>query len=409
MAQNLTRRSFLARTAAIGCSAAASPLLTPVSFAAGPWDNRLVVIILRGGLDGLDAVRPWGDPEFALARPRLATDHNGAHDLNGFYGMNPALAPLMPLWQAGELGFAHAVSQPYREKRSHFDGQDLLEAGIPTLKDGIKDGWLNRMLQDIPGVRADTAFSIGSENMLLAQGAAPVSSWSPDVDVTMSAQGVRLLELTMKTDPALAEAMAQALVLADSDGDGVVPDGSDDDMMAMMQSNMKPQNARKSHLRIADFAAAQLVADTRIVSFSLGGWDTHANQTARIKGPLSNLADVLLRLKEGCGPSVWGRTTVVAMTEFGRTVRENGTKGTDHGTGGVMIMAGGALRGGQVFGQWPGLAEADLYDRRDLMPLDDVRRYAGWAIRSSFGLDRAQLENHIFPGIELGDDPNMLL
>ncbi|MEQ9695764.1 DUF1501 domain-containing protein [Shimia sp. SDUM112013] len=409
MTKSLSRRGFLARAAALGCSAAASPLLTPVSLAAGPWDNRLVVIILRGGLDGLDAVRPWGDPDFAAARPRLAQRRPDGLDLNGFFGLHPALAPLMPLWQAGELGFVHAVSQPYRDKRSHFDGQDLLEAGLPSLGDGIRDGWLNRMLQTTPGVQTETAYAIGSETMLLTKGAAPVSNWSPDVDITLSAQGVRLLEMTMRSDPALGAAMAQALVLAENDGDAVVVEGSDDDMMSMLQQDMKPRAAGKSHLRIADFAARQLVGDTRVVSFSLGGWDTHARQDNRLKQPLDRLAKVLLRLKEGCGQVVWGRTTVVAMTEFGRTVRENGTRGTDHGTGGAMILSGGALRGGKVFGAWPGLAEADLYARRDLMPLDDVRRYAAWAIRGSFGLERSHLEHTVFPGLEMGDDPRMLL
>lgn len=409
MHKQLSRRSFLTRAAVVGCSAAASPLMTTISYASAPWDNRLVVIILRGGMDGLDVLRPYGDPLLSDLRPTLVTKQDPTLDLDGFYGLHPAMRPLLPLWRSQELAFVQAVSQPYRDKRSHFDGQDLLEAGVATLQDMGRDGWLNRLLQDLPGSQIGTAYSVGAETMLLTQGDAPVSEWSPDVDISLSAQGVELLNLTMRKDPALAGAMAQALILAESDGDAVSIQGGDDAMMMAMKADMQPRKKNKSHLRIADFAAAQLAADARIVSFSLGGWDTHARQGNVLKRPLAKLSDVLLRLKDSSGPKVWGKTTVVAMTEFGRTVRENGSRGTDHGTGGAMILAGGALRGGRVYGGWPGLDEADLYQRRDLMPLDDVRRYAAWAMRDSFGVGRSELESRIFPGLDLGDDPHMLL
>ena len=408
MTRDMTRRRFLAQAGFVGCSLAASPLVTPMSFAAAPWDNRLVVIILRGGLDGLDAVRPWGDPEFAAARPGLAGGPEKGPDLDGYFGLNPALAPLLPLWQAGELGFVHAVSQPYRDKRSHFDGQDLLEAGLPSLRGGLRDGWLNRMLQSVPGVTAGTTYAIGRDSPLLTQGAAPVSRWTPEVDVGLSAQGLMLLQLTMQTDPELARNMAQAVELAGQDGDPVVMQ-DDADMMRDMRADRKALKGTKAHLRIADFAAQQLAGEARIASFSIGGWDTHANQSRALQRPLGELADTLLRLREGLGDVAWGKTTVIAMTEFGRTVRENGTRGTDHGTGGLMVLAGGAIRGGRVFGQWPGLGEAALYDRRDLMPTDDVRRWAAWAMRGSFGLSRGVLQDVVFPGLDLGDDPHMLL
>jgi uncharacterized protein (DUF1501 family) len=162
-------------------------------------------------------------------------------------------------------------------------------------------------------------------------------------------------------------------------------------------------------LRIADFAVTQLRDAARIASFSIGGWDTHANQANTLNRPLKRLAEVILALKNGLGGDVWGKTTVVAMTEFGRTVRGNGTRGTDHGTGGAMLLAGGAVRGGRVFGVWPGLEEAALYDRRDLMPTGDVRAYAGWAMRGAFGIGRSALERQVFPGLDLGDDPGLLL
>ena len=158
----LKRRAFLLRSGALGCSLAASPLITPVSFAAAPWDRRLVVIILRGGMDGLDVVRPVGDPDYAALRPRI--DTQAPIDLDGFYAMHAGLAPLKPLWRKGQLGFVHAVSTPYRNKRSHFDGQDLLEAGTASLA-GVRDGWLNRLLQNVPGAAADTAYAIGHSDL----------------------------------------------------------------------------------------------------------------------------------------------------------------------------------------------------------------------------------------------------
>lgn len=175
----ISRRSLLARSAVLGCSLAASPLLTPVSFAAAPWEQRLVVIILRGGMDALDVVQPYGDPDYAALRKSLSGGPGaGAADLDGFFALHPGLAPLLPLWQRGELGFVQAVSTPYRDRRSHFDGQDLLEAGTAALG-RAEGGWLNRMLQQMPGVEARTAFAIGQERMLMLEGAAPVSHWAP--------------------------------------------------------------------------------------------------------------------------------------------------------------------------------------------------------------------------------------
>ena len=165
----------------------------------------------------------------------------------------------------------------------------------------------------------------------------------------------------------------------------------------------------KAHLKVAEFAAEQLRGDTRIASFSINGWDTHNRQDKSIKPALDRLADTVLGLQSGLGPDVWGKTAVVAMTEFGRTARINGTGGTDHGTGGVMVLAGGAIRGGQVLGKWPGLSEADLYDRRDLMPTSDVRALAAWIMRGLAGLDRAMLEKTVFPGLDMGADPGLLL
>ncbi len=386
----MDRRSFLRGGLALGCSAAAMPLVTHATFAAAPFENRLVVVILRGAMDGLDVVRPVGAPELAGLRPGLAATPGLA--LDNYFAMHPALEGLMPLWQSGELGFVQAVSTPYRDRRSHFDGQDLLEAGTGMdAPSGLyRDGWLNRMLQSIPGTRAETAFAIGREALPVLDGPAPVQRWAPDTEMRVGTQGQRLLERLYATDEPFHNAAATALALSGS----IDPMGTGRNAMGEVDA-------------FASFAAARLREDTRIVALSLSGWDTHINQGNSLRRPLERLQRLILGLREGLGP-LWQQTAFLAVTEFGRTVRENGNGGTDHGTGGAMITAGGALRGGRVLGQWPGLSEGALYAGRDLTPTNDVRAVAGWAMRGLFGLERTMLENTVFPGMTLGADPGLL-
>ncbi len=404
----LNRRLFLQGSALIGCSAAAHPLLSTATFAAAPGENRLVVIILRGAMDGLDLVQPRGDAGFARYRPGLAALAAGAEGgplpLDGFWAAHPGLAKLMPLWGAGELGFVHATSTPYRDKRSHFDGQDLLEAGTGMdLPAGMaREGWLNRMLQAMPGVQSQTAFSVGAEEMLILSGKAPAANWAPASRLDLSAQARLLLDHVYHDDPLFRDAAAEAVELSE-------------DMVAGEQMGGEKTGGEKmggdvnrQPVKLAEFAAARLREETRIASFSVSGWDTHRAQAGVMTAGLRRLSDSVLALKDGLGP-VWGQTTVLAMTEFGRTVRENGSGGTDHGTGGAMLVAGGAVRGGRVHGRWPGLAEAELYAGRDLMPTSDVRAWAGWAIRGLYGLDTGLIEGRVFPGLDMGGDPGLLL
>ncbi|RJE81546.1 DUF1501 domain-containing protein [Paracoccus sp. JM45] len=389
----LTRRLFLKSTALIGCSAAASPLMSSAAFASAPGENRLVVIILRGAMDGIDAFQPYGDRNLADLRKTLSLgpDH-GATDLDGFFALHPGLSDLMPLWQAGQMAFAPAVSTPYRDKRSHFDGQNMLEAGTGTdlHLDDQQDGWLNRMLQAMPGQTSETAYSVGVEKMLILQGAAKAKSWTPDATLALSSQAERLLMRMYHDDPLFREASEQAL-----------------EIVSGLQTGPDPDKPQEEHIELARFAADRLNRDTRIASFSMAGWDTHSGQAGSLKRNLGRLADTILTLKQDLGRN-WDTTTVMAMTEFGRTARENGAAGTDHGTGGAMLVAGGAVRGGQVMGEWPGLGESDLYDGRDLMPLRDIRAYAAWAMHAKFGIDKTLLEGSIFPDLDMGSDPRML-
>lgn len=408
MSSSLSRRGFLVRASALGCSAAASPLLTPMTFAQAPGDNRLVVIILRGAMDGLDVVRPLGDPLLRQYRAGLGMglDH-AATDLDGFFALHPALSGLMPLWRQGDLAAAHAVSTPYRDKRSHFDGQDLLEAGTGADVDGpqARDGWLNRMLQVLPGAGSETAFAIGRADMKLVAGRAPVSSWSPDGRLDMSPQARLLLEEIYHDDPLFHDTSMDAIAIAESLG--LISEDSFGLSSNDMRAAVKTAQAAGDAAVLAAFAARRLNEDARIAAFSLGGWDTHRAQTRGITNALGHLQDAVLTLKTELGAR-WEKTAVVAVTEFGRTARENGTRGTDHGTGGAMLMAGGALRGGRVYGDWPGLDEAALYARRDLMPTSDVRSYIAWLMHGMYGLDKTVLESVVFPGLQLGRDPGLL-
>lgn len=391
----MDRRQFLGRTLALGCSAAAFPLVTPVVLAAAPWDARLVVVILRGAMDGLAVIEPQGDRDWAGLRPVLGTGAGTRPLANGFFARAAALERLDPLWDAGELAFVHAVSTPYRDRRSHFDGQDILEAGTPGLPAAAaRDGWLNRMLQAVPGVVAETAYAIGRERLLILSGQAPVSSWSPDARLRLSPQAELLLERVYHEDPLFREASAGAIGIAAE--------------VAGAEREGMGAGLRGDHVRLAEFAVSRLREETRIASFSIGGWDTHARQDRPLAQALDRLSDVILTLRAGLGP-VWEKTAVLCLTEFGRTVRENGTAGTDHGTGGAAILAGGAVRGGRVVADWPGLGEGDLYAGRDLMPTRDVRSHAGWVMRALFGLDRGVLEGSVFPGMELGGDPGLIL
>jgi uncharacterized protein (DUF1501 family) len=400
----MDRRLFLRGLATAACSAAAHPLMTTVTLAGtetglGLGDHRLVVVILRGAMDGLDLVRPSGDALFSQYRPTLATP---GIDLDGYFTLHPTLSSLMPLWKAGQLGFVHATSTPYRDVRSHFDGQDILEAGsgLDVPDHQIRDGWLNRLLQAMPGLNSETAFAIGREALPVLDGTAPVGNWQPEQALQLSAQSQLLLDHVYHDDPLFRAAATEAMSLAD--------DLAKDPMQPMAQAPRDGKNLISTD-KLVDFAAGRLRENTRIAAFSLTGWDTHRNQSATMNMPLRRLERVVGRLNEGLGPQVWGKTLVLAMTEFGRTARENGSGGTDHGTGGVMLLAGGALKGGRVLGRWPGLAEADLFERRDLMPTTDVRGWAAWAMRGLYGIDRHLLESVVFPGLDMGSDPGLLL
>ena len=390
----ISRRKLLKSSLILGCSAAAFPLMTPITLANAPGDNRLVVIILRGGMDALDVIQPYGDKNLSQMRNRIKIgEAAGAFDLNGFFALNKHLADLMPLWKNQQLAFAHAVSTPYRDKRSHFDGQDFLENGGSAKSGSLTkegDGWLNRLLSLMPNTSSTTAFSVGRQRLLILEGKVQTSSWSPDSDLDLSPQAQLLLKKLYEGDQLFASSAKTAVELSEK-----------------MNSKMGAGRAARA-TALAQFTAERLNEETRIASFSIGGWDTHRNQNNTLTRALKELSSAILTLKKSLGKN-WDKTAILAMSEFGRTVRENGTAGTDHGTGGAMFMAGGAIRGGKVYGDWPSLGEGDLYENRDLMPTSDMRSYAASAISSLFDIKKSALETKIFPSLDMGAGQNIIL
>ncbi|MBB3590913.1 uncharacterized protein (DUF1501 family) [Rhizobium sp. BK529] len=374
----LSRRGFLTSA----CCLAAAPIFTPVTFAAMPGDNRFVTIVLRGAMDGLDLVQPYGDAGFAALRPTLSlTPDKGLIDLDGHFGLNPAAADLMPLWKARELSFVHAVSTPYRDQRSHFDGQDMLESGGEHVAEE-KTGWLNRALAVIPRSDARKAIDVNTSTELILTGPNNVDVWASDSNLGPAKDEMQFLMRLYAGDPPFAKAMEDA-TRANS---------------ASMMAEPSGQRGEKI-TDVAALAGSMLKGDYRIASFSITGWDTHVGQRGQFKRPVQDLAQAITTLKATMGADLWSKTVVLAMTEFGRTVRENGSAGTDHGTGGCAVLAGGAVDGGRILGKWPGLGDGALLDDRDLMPTADVRELAAAMLYRQFDVSVEDLTGKIFPGL----------
>jgi uncharacterized protein (DUF1501 family) len=390
---SLTRRSLLA---AGGCSLALSYFPRAAS-AAGARDPRLVVIILRGALDGLAAVAPIGDPDYAGLHGALALSTNGDHaaaPLDGFFALHPSMPAFARLYAQKHALVVHAVATPYRE-RSHFDGQDVLESGFPG-PGHTESGWLNRALVALPSREAAPVrgLGVGAIAPLTLRGSAPVLGWAPQGLPTAGDDlAMRVLDLYTHRDPALATALRLGL-----DTDKMATrDGLTGDMAKARGGMDQPAGMRQAAAGAARLLAA---ADgPRVAALSLEGWDTHANEggaTGQLATRLSGLDGAFEEIEKGLGEH-WSDTVVVAVTEFGRTAKINGTGGSDHGAGTVALLAGGAVNGGRVVAEWPGLKQKQLYEERDLAPTTDLRAVLKGVLAGQFGLPAAALAEHVFP------------
>lgn len=367
-------------------------------------DPRFLVMVLRGGLDGLSAVPPVGDPNWVRLRGDSALTLDGedpALPLDGFFALNPAMPNLHRLYKANQAIILHAASTHYRG-RSHFDGQDVLESGYAR-PGAAHTGWLNRALAEMAAAEPvpsphRSAMAVGTVAPLIVRGRAPVTSWSPPSMRPASSDTVeRLLDLYRHTDPVLARALEERLGLAAIAG-----------AEPMQMGGRNPAGGAAGAARVKAYfaqsarAAAKFLAHEngpRIGAISFTGWDTHVNEGARdgrLAALLGALDGALGAVEKEMG-AAWREMTVAVITEFGRTAHINGTMGTDHGTGTVAFLAGGALKGGRVIADWPGLRESDLYEGRDLTPTADLRAALKGLLRDHLRVPEAALATTIFP------------
>jgi uncharacterized protein (DUF1501 family) len=379
-----------------GASFAAWAYLPKFARAADGRDPRLIVVILRGALDGLATVAPIGDPDYAGLHGAIALASDGPHPalmLDSFFGLHPAMPEFARMYGNKQAAVVHAVATAYRD-RSHFDGQDVLESGFAG-PGRVQSGWLNRALEGLPrgdrvtGERVTSALAVGPTTPLVLRGAAPTVGWAPvalpqaDDDTAM-----RLLDLYGHRDPALAAALSQGLQLD----------------KAAQGDDMKPKpgaNGAAAMRQVARGAAKLMAADDgpRIAALAFDGWDTHANEggpVGRLAQLLGGLDGALAEFESGLGAH-WRDTVVVVATEFGRTARINGTQGTDHGTGTIALLAGGAVKGGRVISDWPSLKPASLYEGRDLAPTTDLRAVIKGVLADHIGLSERVLAQAVFP------------
>jgi uncharacterized protein (DUF1501 family) len=374
-----------------GASFAAWAYLPKFAHAADGRDPRLIVVILRGALDGLATVAPIGDPDYAALHGSIALSPDGPHAatmLDSFFALHPSMPVLTRMYRDGRAAVIHAVSTPYRD-RSHFDGQDVLESGYPG-PGRVQSGWLNRALEALPkGGRVSGGLAVGATTPLVLRGAAPTVGWAPAaLPQADDDTAARLIDLYNHRDPALATALSQGLKLE----------------KAALGEDMKPKQGTNNAgaMRLAARGAAKLMAaddGPRIAALAFDGWDTHANEggaVGRLAQLLSGLDGALGELESGLGEH-WRDTVVVVATEFGRTARINGTEGTDHGTGTIALLAGGAAKGGRVIADWPGLKASSLYEGRDLAPTTDLRAALKGVLRDHLGLSERVLAQSVFP------------
>ncbi|MGH7838530.1 MAG: DUF1501 domain-containing protein [Candidatus Binataceae bacterium] len=418
----MNRRQFL--RAAAAASAKGVILLGTHSWAAralaseAAGRRRLVVVFLRGAVDGLNVVVPYGESEYYAARPTIAIPRKGdgaALNLDGHFGLNPALDALIPQWRDGTLAFVQACGSP-DPTRSHFDAQDYMESGTPGVKT-TADGWMNRVLAALPGHSPTGAVSLGPVVPRILSGRAPVANSALGrgaarplpLDTPRSEEafdrlydGRDALSAAYQQGRAARKQLLGELNALAERSCGAERAGEsascvqNKDMVAADNGAPTPDGFSQDTARLAHLI--QRDPTIKLAFMALGGWDTHVNE-----GPLKGqLANHLKQLGDGLGSfaqqlgAAYGETVILVISEFGRTIRENGNGGTDHGHGNVMWVMGGPIRGGRVYGRWPGLATANLYEERDLAVTTDFREPIHRVLAAHLGLSAAQLAR-VFP------------
>ena len=401
----VTRRTFLETTLFAGASTLMSARF---ALANAPTDSRFVFVLLRGALDGLSAVPPVGDPDYASLRGQIALTRSGegsALPLSGEFGLHPALTFLHSSYQAKELAVLHAIATPYRE-RSHFDAQNVLESG-DLRPHGTDSGWINRAIASLQWKTPEAGVALGANVPLAMRGPAEVASWSPTKIAALDEATLQRVQDLYARDPLLSKRLADALesdaianeaqAAANADAEPAM-----DKTPAIVESAEKvKRNYNARYAETARAAAGFLKRDDgpRVAMFDTTGWDTHANEggaQGQLALRLRALDAGLAALKESLGP-VWRNTVVLVATEFGRTAAINGTRGTDHGTGAAAFLLGGAVAGGRVIADWPGLSRGNLYEGRDLKPTRDLRTVMKGVLRDHLNVSASALDSKVFP------------
>ncbi|MFO1012466.1 MAG: DUF1501 domain-containing protein [Caulobacteraceae bacterium] len=382
--------------------------------------KKVIVVICRGGMDGLSVSPPVGDRDYSDLRRNIALpafgEAGGALALDSTFGLHPALASVHRLAKAGQARIAPAIATPDRA-RSHFEAQDVLESGGSVVY-GTASGWLNRSLEALGPERRVSALSVGTTAPLILRGKVQAASWSPGGQAEKDTRLPGILQDLYANDallgPALAsglatEAMAQN-AMTSAPAPGAAPPPGGDMMDAQMDAQMNaggevlrpvlrqglPQ-ARSLGTTLAGFMTQG--GGPQVAAVSIDGFDTHANQGAaqgQLATRLAYLDAFLDGVAKGLGPA-WTDTVLMVATEFGRTARVNGTGGTDHGTASTALVMGGALRPGGIIGDWPGLAQASLFENRDTRPTLDMRGLFKGVLLDHMGVDRRALDTEVFP------------
>jgi len=362
-------------------------------------DARFVFIILRGALDGLAAVPPCADPDYPRLREQLAIGAPGTSDgalaLDGQFGLNPGLSFVHEAYAAREALVIHAVATPYRE-RSHFDGQDVLESGLirPHLS---QTGWLNRAAAALPAGAvhgAELGLALGQNVPLVLRGPAPIASWSPSRLPDIDEDTMQRIADRYASDPILSQRLAQALVT-----DRMAAESPE--MSSTRPSSAMPRPGAARYIETVQTAAGFLKREDgpAVAVFDTTGWDTHFNEggsQGQLTQRLAALDAALRAFKDSLG-ATWQRTVVLIATEFGRTAAANGTRGTDHGTATAALLLGGAVRGGRVICDWPGLSAPSLHEGRDLRPTLDMRSVIKSVLRDHLNISPRKLDADVFP------------
>ena len=379
----LPRRQFL-RFAAAGAGAI---LVNPrMALASVPSDRRFLFIIQRGAADGLNIVVPYGDKEYASLRREIAIDPATAIKLDGHFALNPAMPETGKMYGAGQALFVHATASPYRD-RSHFDGQNVLETG-GTVPYAQRDGWMNRLVGLMPRTK-DEAIAFAPTVPPALRGAADVTSFAPSA-------------LPQPTDDLLAR--VGRMYQADPQLHGMWDEALSARGMAAGQTpGQKPED-------LGRLAASFLARPDgpRIAMLETAGWDTHTGEQFRLTAQLRALDTMIAALRDNLG-QVWQQTVVLVATEFGRTAAVNGTGGTDHGTASAAMLFGGAVKGGRVLADWPGLSQANLYEQRDLKPTIGLDALIAGIAAESFAIDPDRAANALFPTATFGRPAEGLL